>query len=106
VCQQALVNRLEPIFEKIFDPSSFGYRKSRKTADALTKIWREVEAGNECIVDAHLKDYFGSVNYDKLLALVGKQIADGRVLGLIQQILTAGYDEKGRKRGFRTTAIK
>ena len=27
VCQQALVNRLEPIFEKVFDPSSFGYRK-------------------------------------------------------------------------------
>jgi hypothetical protein len=35
VCQQALVNRLEPIFEKVFDPSSFGYRKGRKTADAL-----------------------------------------------------------------------
>src|SRR5208282_1661336 len=29
VCQQALVNRLEPIFEKVFDPSSFGYRKGR-----------------------------------------------------------------------------
>ena len=40
VCQQALVNRLEPIFEKVFDPSSFGYRKGRKTADALSKIWR------------------------------------------------------------------
>jgi RNA-directed DNA polymerase len=97
VCQQALVNRLEPIFEQVFDPSSFGYRKGRKTADALTKIWREVEAGNEWIVDADLKDYFGSVDHDKLLTLVGRQIADGRVLGLIQQILTAGYDEKGQK---------
>ena len=37
-CQQALVNRLEPIFEKVFDPSSFGYRKGRKTADALTPV--------------------------------------------------------------------
>ena len=42
VCQQAMVNRLEPIFEEVFDPSSFGYRKGRKTADALSKIWREV----------------------------------------------------------------
>ena len=57
VCQQALANRLEPIFEKVFDPSSFGYRKGRKTADALTKIWREVEAGHEWMVDADLKDY-------------------------------------------------
>jgi len=59
VCQQALVNRLEPIFEKVFDPSSFGYRKGRKTADALAKIWREVEAGNEWIVDADLKATLG-----------------------------------------------
>jgi RNA-directed DNA polymerase len=63
VCQQALVNRLEPIFEKVFDPSSFGYRKGRKTADALAKIWREVEAGNEWIVDADLKDYLDVASY-------------------------------------------
>jgi len=96
ICQQALVNRLEPIFERIFDPSSFGYRKGRRTADALTKIWREIEAGSEWIVDADLKDYFGSVDHDKLLALVGKQIADGRVLKLLQQMLKAGYEDKGR----------
>ena len=97
VCQQALVNRLEPIFEKVFDPSSYGYRKGRKTADALTKIWREVEAGNEWIVDADLKDYFGSVDHEKLMTLVGKQIADKRVLNLIQRTLKAGYEEKGKR---------
>ena len=97
VCQQAMVNRLEPIFEEVFDPSSFGYRKGRKTADALSQIWREVEAGNEWIVDADLKDYFGSVDHEKLMALIGKQVADGRVLKLIQQTLTAGYQEEGRQ---------
>jgi len=97
VCQQAMVNRLEPIFEEVFDPSSFGYRKGRKTADALSKIWREVEAGNEWIVDADLKDYFGSVDHEKLMALIGKQVADGRVLKLIQHTLTAGYQEEGRR---------
>jgi len=97
VCQQALVNRLEPIFEEVFDPSSFGYRRGRKTADALTKIWREVEAGSEWIVDADLKDYFGSVDHEKLMTLVGKRIADGRVLRLIQQMLKAGYEEKGKR---------
>ena len=97
VCQQALVNRLEPIFEKVFDPSSFGYRKGRKTADALAKIWREVGAGSEWIVDADLKDFFGSVDHEKLLTLVGKQIADSRVLKLIQQMLEAGYEERGQK---------
>ena len=97
VCQQALVNRLEPIFEKVFDPSSYGYRKGRKTSDALAKIWREVADGNEWIVDADLKDYFGSVDHEKLMALVGKQIADSRVLKLIQYTLKAGYEDKGRR---------
>jgi Reverse transcriptase (RNA-dependent DNA polymerase) len=30
VCQQALLNRLEPIFEPVFDDASFGYRKGAK----------------------------------------------------------------------------
>jgi hypothetical protein len=48
-----------------------GYPKGRKTADALARIWREVEAGYEWIVDADLKDYFGSVDHEKLMALGG-----------------------------------
>jgi retron-type reverse transcriptase len=34
VCQQALLNRLEPIFEPVFDDASFGYRKGRSTASS------------------------------------------------------------------------
>src|SRR5207245_4550306 len=49
VCQQALLNRLEPIFEPIFDDASFGYRRRRSTKDALRKIWKEIQGGSECI---------------------------------------------------------
>ena len=95
VCQQALVNRIEPIFEEVFDAGSFGYRKGRQTRDALKKIWHEIEEGNEWIVDADLKDYFGSVDHEKLIVLVAQRISDGRVLKLIQQMLEAGYIEQG-----------
>jgi len=96
ICQQALLNRLEPIFEEVFDPSSFGYRKGRKTRDALGKIWREIGEGNEWIVDADLKDYFGSVDHKKLMALVSQRVSDGRVLKMIEQMLQAGYMEGSR----------
>ena len=43
VCQQALLNRLEPIFEPVFDDASFGYRRGRSTKDALRKIWKEIQ---------------------------------------------------------------
>ena len=96
VCQQALLNRLEPIFEADFDDSSFGYRKGRSAKDALRKVWREITAGAEWIVDADLKDYFGTVDHEKLMTLVARRVADGRVLRVIEQMLTAGYMEKGR----------
>lgn len=96
VCQQALLNRLEPIFEPLFDDSSFGYRPGRSTKDALRKLWREIEAGAEWIVDADLKDYFVSIDHDKLLTLVAQRVADGRVLTLSERMLTAGAIQHGR----------
>jgi len=96
VCQQALLNRLEPIFEPLFDDSSFGYRPGRSAKAALRKVWREIEAGAEWIVDADLRDYFGAIDHEKLMTLVAQRVADGRVLTLIEQMLTAGYLERGR----------
>ena len=58
VCQQALLNWLEPIFEPVFDDSSLGYRRGRSTKDALRKVWKEIQSGSEWIVDADLRDFF------------------------------------------------
>src|SRR5436190_10447970 len=67
VCQQALLNRLEPIFEPVFDDANFGYRRGRSTKDALRKVWKEIEAGREWIVDADLKDFLNRVSYCPLV---------------------------------------
>ena len=96
VCQQALLNRLEPIFEPVFDDASFGYRRGRSTKDALRKIWKEIQSGSEWIVDGDLRDFFGSVDHEKLLTLVAQRVADGRVLRLIQAMLKAGSYGKGQ----------
>jgi len=97
VCQQALLNRLEPIFEPVFDDANFGYRRGRSTKDALRKVWKEIqEDGREWIVDADLKDFFGSVDHEKLLTLVAQRVADGRVLRLVRAMLKAASYGKGR----------
>ena len=61
LCQQALLNRLEPIFEPMFDAASFGYRRGRSTKDAMRKIWKEIRGGSEWIVDADLRDFLDRV---------------------------------------------
>jgi group II intron reverse transcriptase/maturase len=96
VCQQALLNRLEPVFEPVFDDANFGYRRGRSTKDAMRKVWREIQSGREWIVDADLKNFFGSVDHEKLLTLVAQRIADGRVLRLIRAMLKAGSYGKGQ----------
>jgi RNA-directed DNA polymerase len=97
VCQQALLNRLEPIFEPVSDEANFGYRRGRSTKDAMRKVWKEIQGGREWIVDANLKDFFGSVDHAKLLTLVAQRIADGRVLRLIEAMLKAGSYGRGRQ---------
>ena len=95
VCQQALLNRMQPIFEPVFDEANFGYRRGRSTKDAMRKVWKEIDGGSEWIVDADLKDFFGSVDHEKLLTLVAQRVADGRVLRLIEAMLKAGSYGKG-----------
>jgi len=77
VCQQALLNRLEPIFEPVFDEANFGYRRGRSTQDALRKVWGEIEAGRQWIVAADSAGFLGSVVHEKLLTLVAQRVADG-----------------------------
>src|SRR5246127_2198017 len=96
VCQQALLNRLEPIFEPIFDDASFGYRRGRSPKSALRKVWQEIDSGREWIVDGDLQDFFGSVDHEKLLTLVAQRVADSRVLRLIKAMLKAGSYGQGK----------
>lgn len=97
VCQQALLNRLEPIFEPVFDEANFGYRKGRSPKDALRKVWKELQEGYEWIVDADLRDFFGSVDHEKLMILVNQRVSDGRVLRIIKKILKAGCYAQGEQ---------
>jgi len=95
VCQQALKNRLEPIFEPGFNDCSFGYRPGRSPHQAMRKIYRELLKGYEWIVDADLKDFFGSVQHERLIDIIAEKVSDGRILKLIRKMLKAGYMEQG-----------
>ncbi len=96
VCQQAILNRLEPIFEPTFDEASFGYRRGRSAKDAMRKIWVELEQGYEWVVDADLRDFFGSADHGKLMELLNQRVSDGRVLSLVESMLSVGYSEDNK----------
>jgi RNA-directed DNA polymerase len=88
--QTALRMVLEPIFERDFAEHSYGFRPGRGCKGALSRVDELLEAGYTHVVDADLKSYFDTIPHDRLMALVGQKVSDGRVLSLIEAFLQQG----------------
>jgi RNA-directed DNA polymerase len=96
VVQAALRQVLEPVFEALFAPPSYGFRPGRGCKDALREVVRRLAAGNLFVVDVDIRKYFDTIPHEPLMARVGEHIADGRVLTLIRQFLTQGVMDQGQ----------
>ena len=107
--QAAIVNVIEPIFERDFAEHSYGFRPGRSCKDALRRVDELLKAGYVHVVDADLKGYFDSIPHAALMDCLERNISDGRVLSLIQAFLQAnildGTDEWTPKSGAPQGAV-
>ena len=85
--QQAIAQQLTPIFELKFSDNSYGFRPKRNAHQAIKKARQYMNEGYTWVVDIDLEKYFDTVNHDKLMSLVAREVKDKRVLKLIRAYL-------------------
>ena len=93
--QQAIAQVLTGIYEPQFSASSFGFRPGRGAHDALRQAQGFVESGKTWVVDLDLEKYFDTVNHDRRMARLSRDIKDKRVLKLIRRYRQAGMLQNG-----------
>ena len=96
VVQQSILNIIQPIFEKDFHPSSYGYRLGGSCQKAIAKAERFMNRyGLNHVVDMDLSKCFDTLNHEQIIEKVNRKISDGKVLKLLKQFLKAGIMKNG-----------
>lgn len=95
VIQQAIAQKIIPIYENIFSNNSYGFRPNRNCHLAIEKVLMYLNEGYEWIIDLDIEKYFDTVNHDKLISILRENVNDSHTLHLIRSFLRAGIMENG-----------
>lgn len=95
VAQEVVRRLLNPIFEPLFHPSSYGFRHKRNCHMAVEAALKLHDEGFGDIVDADIKGFFDNLSHSIIMQSVAERVADGNILNLVEKFLTSGVMEGG-----------
>ena len=93
--QQAILQKLTPLFDKNFSDNSFGFRPGRNAHQAVKQAHQHLCNGYLIAVDIDLEKFFDNVNHDRLMAKLAHKISDKPLLKLLRAYLQNGMMENG-----------
>jgi RNA-directed DNA polymerase len=94
--QRSVSQVLSAIYEQGFLSCSFGGRPGRGAHQALATLHERIAGGKiEWVLEADIKNFFGSLSHEWMLRFVEHRVGDQRMISLIRRWLKAGILEKG-----------
>jgi group II intron reverse transcriptase/maturase len=101
--QRSVATVLNAIYEQDFLNCSFGGRPGRGAHNALASL-NEIISGKKVswVLEADLKNFFGSLDHGWLLKFVEHRVGDPRIISLIRRWLKAGVMEDGKLQSSET----
>jgi len=99
IVEEAAKRTLEPIYEAVFEDSSYGYRPGRSQHQCLDVLGRMIQQKKvNHVVEADIKSFFDRVNHEWMVKFLRHRIGDERVIRLIIRMLKSGIMEDGLTR--------
>jgi RNA-directed DNA polymerase len=99
IVEEAAKRTLEPIYEAVFEDSSYAYRAGRNQHQCLDALGRTIQQNKvNHVVEADIKSFFDKVNHEWMIKFLRHRIGDERVIRLIIRMLKSGIMEEGLTR--------
>ncbi|MCP5119442.1 MAG: group II intron reverse transcriptase/maturase, partial [bacterium] len=95
VAQEVVRQLLAPVFEPTFHDDSYGFIPGRNCHQAIQRLLELHRQGYHVVLDADIKEFFDRIPHRVIENAVAAKVADGNVLGLVKQFLSAGVMEEG-----------
>jgi RNA-directed DNA polymerase len=95
VVQQATLQVVQPLFERVFVDRSFGFRPGRGAKAALTQVRKQIAQGDRWVAEFDIEGFFDNLSHARLLRWFGKFVDDPEVVGLVRRWLKAGVMKDG-----------
>jgi RNA-directed DNA polymerase len=96
IVEEATRCTLEPIYEAVFEGSSYGYRPGRSPHQCLDALGRTIQQRKvSYVAEADIKGFFDEVNHEWMIRFLRHRIGDERVIRLIIRMLKGGIMEDG-----------
>ncbi|MCS7258481.1 MAG: CRISPR-associated endonuclease Cas1, partial [candidate division WOR-3 bacterium] len=93
IVQQYLLKILYPVFDRIFEPESIGYRKGYSREKAIELIKDAISQGYQYVIESDIEDFFPSVDLNILSQLLNFYLPQKDIItrDLLKKIIFNNY---------------